>query len=121
MRDLLKSPDDEILRDSARLHAAERLLQLVVDTMLDINQHFIRELKLTVSEDYQGTFHTLGENAVLPTAFAKRIAPVVGLRNRILHRYETPGKKLFVRTFKKNFPDFQKYVRLISTHLEKMQ
>ena len=33
--------DKEILADSGKLHIAERLLQLIVDTAIDINEHFI--------------------------------------------------------------------------------
>lgn len=114
------SSDSEIVGDSGKLHIAERLLQLVVDTILDINQHFIRELALKGMEDFQGTFYIMAESGILPKAFARRLAPVVGLRNRIVRRYDTLDKKLFVRTFRKNYRDFLEYVRLVGQCLEKM-
>jgi len=121
IKDFLKSSDREILVDSGKLHIAERLLQLVVDIMIDINQHFIRELNLKISEDFQGTFYILGEKKILPKNFAQKIAPVVGLRNRIVHRYDTLDKKLFIKTFRKNYPDFEKYIKLINRYLEKIK
>lgn len=96
LNDLLKFSAKEILADSGKIHIAERLLQLIVDTIIDINQHFIKELNLKISEDFQGTFYILGENEILPMDFAEKIAPVVGLRNRIVHRYETLNKPLFM-------------------------
>lgn len=110
IEDFFKLDDKEILKDSGKLHVAERLLQLTVDTMVDVNQHFIKELKLKVSEDFQGTFYILGENKILPKDFARKIAPVVGLRNRIVHRYETLDKKMFISAFRKNYPDFKKLI-----------
>jgi len=119
VEDLFKFSDKEILADSGKIHVAERLLQLIVDLMIDINQHFIRELNLKISEDFQGTFYILGENKILPMDFAQKIAPVVGLRNRIVHRYDTLNKKLFIKTFRKNYTDFKNYIKLISKYLEK--
>lgn len=117
-KDLFKFSDKGILDDSGRVHIAERLLQLIVDTMIDINQHFIKELNLKISEDFQGTFYILGENKILPMNFAQKIAPVVGLRNRVIHRYDVLDKELFIQTFRKNFSDFEKYIGYIFKYLE---
>ncbi|OGZ37257.1 MAG: hypothetical protein A3I88_01795 [Candidatus Portnoybacteria bacterium RIFCSPLOWO2_12_FULL_39_9] len=116
--ELFKFSDKEILADSGKLHIAERLLQLIVDAIIDINQHLIKELDLKVSEDFQGTFYILSENNILPTDFTAKIAPVVGLRNRIIHQYEKIDKPLFIATFRKNYPDFKKYLKFINNHLK---
>lgn len=121
LKDFLDNSDKEILSDSGKMHIAERLLQLTVDTMIDINQHFIRELNLKVSEDFQGTFYILGENDILPAAFAKKIAPIVGLRNRIVHRYDSIDKELFIKSLRKNFPDFKKYIGFISKYIKNIE
>ena len=118
IEDLFKFSDKEILTDFGKLHIAERLLQLMVDVIIDINQHFIRELKLKISEDFQGTFYILGENDILPKDFAQKIASVVGLRNRVVHRYESVDKELFIKSFRKNYSDFKAYIKLIHKYLE---
>jgi len=116
---LFKFSEKEILKDPLKYHTAERLFQLIVDLMLDINYHFIKELNLNISEDLQGTFYILGENEILLPDFAKQIAPVVGLRNRIVHRYDTLDKSLFIKTFRKNYPDFKIYIKMINDYLKK--
>ena len=119
--ELFQFSNKEILADSGKIHIAERLLQLIVDTMIDINQHFIRELGLKISDDFQGTFYILGENKILSSNFSKKVAPVVGLRNRVVHRYESLDKELFIKTFKKDYPDFKLYLRFINQYLEKIK
>ncbi len=119
VNDLFKFSDAEILKDSLKYHTAERLLQLIVDLLLDINYHLIKELNLEVSDDLQGTFYILGENSVLPKDFSKQIAPVVGLRNRIVHRYESLDKGLFVKSFRKNYADFEAYLKFINEYIKK--
>ena len=87
------------------------MLQLIVDTCVDINIHLIREKTGKVPDDLQSTFVALGEIGILDMPFALRIAPVVGLRNRIVHRYDTLDRKTFIETLKKEVSDFDKYLQ----------
>lgn len=119
VKDFLKFSDKEIFEDSGKIHIAERLLQLVVDAMLDINQHIIRELKLKMIEDFQSTFQILAEDKILPKDFAEKIAPIVAVRNRIVHGYESLDRKLFITNLRKNYSDFGKYIGFIEKYLEK--
>ncbi len=108
--------DQEILQDSGRMHIAERLFQLIVDLMLDINNHFIKELKLELSDDFQGTFYILGKHNILDNNFAQKIASVVGIRNRIVHGYEKLDKERFVSELKQNHTDFDRYIKSIKNY-----
>lgn len=110
----------EILSNVEKLRTMERIFQLVVDEILDINIHFIKELNLTSPDDFQGTFAILGENDILPADFARKFSPVVGLRNIIVHRYEELDRKFFIDTFKKNRADFDKYLNFINEYLKKI-
>ena len=105
-----KMSDEEIKKDYFKYHTAERLLQLIVDTILDINIHFIKEKKLVVPDDLQSTFITLSDNNLLPKDFAVKIAPVVGLRNRVVHKYDSLDKKTFIEKLKNNFNNFKEYL-----------
>lgn len=118
VRDFFSLSDDEILSDRGKVHTAERLLQLVVDTVIDVNQHIIKERGLEPADDFQSTFYTLAERHILPREFAEKIAPVVGLRNRIVHRYETVDLARFIKTFRENQGDFEEYVRLVYKSIE---
>lgn len=111
-------PDEKIKKDYLVYHTAERLLQLIVDTMTDINMHFIKEKQLSVPDDLQSTFHTLAVNGILPDDFAEKIAPVVGMRNLLVHRYEKLDRDLFVRKLKQNFSDFKQYTVFIEQAME---
>lgn len=121
LEELLDFSDEEILNDSGKTHIAERLLQLIVDTILDINQHLIKELGLEPAEDFQSTFYILGKHNIMSDDFAVKIAPVVGLRNRVVHRYDTLNKDLFIKTLRENYKDFDLYSKLIQKRLEENQ
>lgn len=116
-----ETTDREFLTDSQKRLVAERLVQLIVDGMIDINQHFIRELNLELSDDLRGTFIIMGESGILPKSFAEKISPVTGVRNILVHQYEKLDKKLFVRNLRLHFDDFVKYQRFIAQYLDRRE
>lgn len=116
LENLLKLDDAVILEDLDKLRHLERAFQLAVDIMIDINQHFIKELKFSVSDDFQSTFYILGDNNVLPKEFAERVAPVAGVRNRIVHGYETLNRRQFLKDLRASFDDFKKYIKFTSEY-----
>lgn len=118
VKDILKLSDIKILSDYTKFHTEERLFQLIVDAIIDINQHIIKELELKGAEDPQGAFYVLGENKILPEKFAFKIAPVVAVRNRIVHGYESLDQSLFTKNLRKNYSDFEKYIKLIDKYLK---
>lgn len=118
LEEIFESSPEEIKNDFLKYRSAERILQLIVDEIIDINNHLIKRDGLEVPDDFQGTFSTLAENEILPKKFAQRIAPVVGLRNKLVHRYEKIDLDLFLRTLQKEREDFNQYVNLIYEYLE---
>ena len=113
---LLKKESREIIDESLVLHTVERLFQLIVDSAIDLNTHIISQSHLAVPADYQSTFIVLGENKILPMEFALTIAPSVGLRNLIVHKYGNVDMKRMVDDIKNNIGDYLQYVCLLSLH-----
>ncbi|RMG69949.1 MAG: DUF86 domain-containing protein, partial [Nitrospirae bacterium] len=101
------------------LRAVERLVQLIVDEIVDLNKHLIRNLSLKLPEDTQSTFYVLAEGDILDREFARKIAPVVGLRNRLVHRYEKVDPSIMLTHLRKNHDDFKRYIKEIYGFLEK--
>lgn len=100
----------ELRNDNLKYHTIERLFQLIVDMMIDINIHILREGNIGAPDDLQSTFKMLGEHKVLESVFANKIAPIVGARNMIVHRYEKLDMDMFLSNLKNNFSDFKRYI-----------
>lgn len=113
----LKMPKKEILNDYLKLRTLERNYQLIVDTMVSINTHLISALNLTAPDDFQSTFTTLGQNQILPGHFAIKLAPIVGLRNKIVHKYGEIDQGKFILDLQRESSDFQRYCRLILKYI----
>lgn len=119
MSPILKYEAREIIDDNLKLHTVERLFQLIVDATIDVNTHIIIEKELNVPDDYQSTFMTLGEHKILPMDFAVAIAPSVGLRNLIVHKYGKVDIKKMVDDVKSNIGQYRDYLKIISEYLNK--
>lgn len=114
---ILSYSNQEIKSDILKLRAMERIIQLIVDEVTDINNHIIRYAQLRVPEDFQSAFLILAENHILPEEFARKIAPVVGLRNRLVHRYEKVDIEMLLDMIRKSKTDFKNYTKHILEYL----
>ena len=101
----------EILSDYTKLRTLERNFQLIVDEIIDINLYLIKEKDLKPPQDFQSSFEVLSQAKILPHDFAVKIAPAVGLRNKIVHRYEDIDRKFFIEQIKKDHKDIWKKKR----------
>jgi len=114
---ILREETDNIIKDTLKIRTVERLFQLIVDTSIDINTHIIIEMDFSVPNDYQSTFITLGENKILPMDFALKIAPSVGLRNLIVHKYDKVNIKRMIDDIKNEISDYLEYLKFINRFL----
>ena len=113
--------DDNLIIKSNDIYVLERMFQLGVEVIIDINNYFIKELNIEPALDIQSSFKTLADNNILPKEFADKIAPVVGLRNKLVHVYEKLDKSSFVHDFRKNIDDFNLYNAYILKYVKKDQ
>ncbi|MEK7170384.1 MAG: DUF86 domain-containing protein [Patescibacteria group bacterium] len=109
-----------IKKGDVTLDAIERNFQLAVDQMVDINTHIIKSGNFGTVDDLQSTFVMLGDFEVLEKSFAKRIAPIVGVRNMLVHRYEKLDTDIFLTNLVNNFSDFKTYLIQINEYLRKI-
>jgi len=113
--------NDNLLKsDDIKLAAIERYFQQTVDTMVDANTHIIKEGNFGTVDDLQSTFKLLGEFGVLDQKFATKIAPIVGVRNMLVHRYEKLDADRFLGNLRNNFPDLKAYLLQIDGYLDKV-
>ena len=118
---ILRHDSREIIDDNLKLRSVERLFQLIVDTTIDINMYIITESDVSVPDDYQSTFMVMGEHNILPMDFAQAIAPSVGLRNLIVHKYGKVDIGRMIDDVKNNIGQYKDYLRHISEFAKKIK
>lgn len=88
----------------------ERIIEVVVNEAIDINQHIIvnsgcKELPF----DFRESFLLLLKLKVYPKSFAQKIADSVGLRNILVHQYRKLDEKIFYASIKDCLRQYSKY------------
>ncbi len=103
--DFISNPINEVL--------AERYLERVIGRMIDINYHLITEMGMPPPPDYFQSFTELSKLKVYPQKFGREIAKCAGLRNRIVHEYNSiDAKKIHegLKFAKEEIPKYLNYV-----------
>jgi uncharacterized protein YutE (UPF0331/DUF86 family)/predicted nucleotidyltransferase len=110
---------ESYLQQPLTRYAAERLLQLLVDTAVDINAHLIVELTSTPPQDYYDSFIKAAQAGVLSVDFALSIAQSTGLRNRLVHQYEAIDHVIVHSAIAAAITQYTEYCRHITTFLDR--
>ncbi|MFH1652753.1 MAG: DUF86 domain-containing protein [Pseudomonadota bacterium] len=110
---------DEFVEDSDNIDIAERNLELAIEAMLDIGNHIIASLCFEKPNDYFDIVITLGRHKVIPNDFAQKVAPLAGLRNRLVHDYLGINYKTLHKNIKESLLDFETFSKEILSFVEK--
>lgn len=105
---------DEYKKDIIKKYAIERLIQLVIDLALDINNIILSSMNKPPASDYFSSFIDLIDLDILEYDFAYNIAPSTGLRNRLVHDYEDIDDQIVYDSIDKVISFFSKYVLSVS-------
>lgn len=95
----------------------ERLVQLIVESMVDVNSVIIAEEKQPPPKDYYVSFEIMGKLGYLAPQFADDLAPCTGLRNRIVHEYDQIEDEIVFSSIPKLLQMATQYINLINNRL----
>src|SRR5690554_244375 len=98
--------------------AMERLMQLIIDLALDINNVVLSYLKKPPAVDYFNSFIDLAENNVLDMDLAVKIAPSTGIRNRLIHEYEKINNKIVYESIEETLKMYHLYMKTINDFIK---
>lgn len=95
--------------DPLSLPAIERYFQLVVDASVDCNNLILEKNEIEKAETYFGTFTALRDHNLL-SEVADQLAPSVGLRDALVHRYEGIDRKRMYESMRRFIPLYKAYL-----------
>ena len=110
----------EYMSDRLRRKAVERLLQEVVEAAVDVNLHVLRTLEVELPGDYYTSFIELGRRGVIAQELAEQLAPAAGLRNRLVHEYDTIDDSIVLDAVGLANHDFRAFVTAIEGYLRQV-
>lgn len=113
---------EELRQDFIRRAAVERILERIIHRAIDINIHLIAELATGAEERitrlaYRDTFLQLVEVGVYCREFAEAIARSVGLRNMLIHEYNTVDVAQVHASIGACLQDYDRYVQYVESFI----
>lgn len=113
LRALARAPDGTFTERSVEFHAAVRLLQISIETMLDMGSHIVAREGLGSPKSYVEVFDLLGGSGVIPPEFLDKVRSMVRFRNRAVHLYGDVDVGQVYRILKEDLEDFETFIDLI--------
>lgn len=105
--------------DAMRRAAAERWLHICIEAAIDLNSHVLVGLGHPAPADgYQSFIDLAKHTRIIDADLATKLAPSVGLRNRLVHRYDDLDEDLVLKGIGEAVRLFPRYVELVSEYLE---
>ena len=117
LQKLSKQPLNRFLSDPFVQGNVERYLQLSIQVSLDIGNHILAEIETRAPEEYRDIFIFLGENKVLPVELARKMAPLAGLRNILVHDYLEIDLGRIYEFLENDLSDFIEFAKQISKYV----
>ena len=112
---------DEVAKDYSTHKLLERMIEVIINEAIDINQHLIvhsgsGELPFSFRE----SFLRIADLHVIPKDFSQEIADSVGLRNILVHQYRKLDEQIFYKAISQCLTQYKQYCAHILSHLEKI-
>lgn len=108
---------DEFLNDFEKQLIVERLLQLMTQAAIDINEHILSRLNPGNSVTNFEGFIELSKYQVITPELARQIAPSSGLRNRLVHEYDEIDPQQVFKAISFALQQYPLYVRQVNSYL----
>ena len=93
---------------------AERYLQLAIQAVLDISNHIVADMNLSLPADNRELFDLLAKHKALPAPLSKRLTAMAGFRNILVHEYLEIDRHRVYRALKDHVGDFDKFIKAVS-------
>lgn len=103
----------QFLADEMIQAAAERNIQVAIQSVLDICNHVVADMKLEVPDEEKQAFQILASHKVLPRRLAKTLTEMTGMRNVLVHEYLEVDHKRLYATISDDLIDFEKLINAI--------
>ena len=120
LKDFVGLTFDDVARNYNTHKIVERIMEVIVNAAIDINQHIIANSKKSdLPFDFTESFVLLSDIGVYPRDFAEKISKSAGLRNILVHEYIKLNEKKFYNSIKDCYKDYTRYCRYIMDYLKK--
>ncbi len=109
----------EYKQDYVRRHAAEKVVELIVEYAIDINRAVVEADQVEPPQTSYNTFLEMERLGIIPPELTLRLAGATGLRNRLVHRYDEIDNRAVYHSLQPLLHHYRQYALLIKAYLDR--
>lgn len=99
--------------------SAERLIELIVECAIDINNHVVVETGNRPPEDYASSFIKASESGLISPELAEMLKGSAGMRNILVHEYMEIDDEKVYSVIPIAITGYNEYIKQVDKFLEK--
>jgi uncharacterized protein YutE (UPF0331/DUF86 family) len=103
----------QFLADEMVQAAAERNMQVAIQSVLDICNHIVADMKLEVPDEDKGALRIMASRKLISHPLAKTLTSMAGMRNVLVHEYLDVDQNRLYATMSRNLDDFEKLIEAV--------
>ena len=117
LRELRKYTFEEFVADPEHYGSAERFLQLAIETLTDLGNHVIADLRLGTVDSYSDIPRLLHEAGYISLEAGENWIRMIGFRNVLVHDYLDVDRRLVYEVMQQRLGDFEALRRFFAEML----
>lgn len=94
--------------------------QIILEIITDLTAMVVKDLKIIPKDDYIN-IDVLAENEIISKDLSYNLKQANGLRNRIVHNYNSLDEEIAFKSIQKYLEDLEKYKEAIDNWLQKSE
>lgn len=106
----LENSENEVL--------AERYLERIINRVIDVNYHLVKEIGCYSPTGYSESFRDMGKLEILKNGFSHKLVAVGGFRNILVHDYDEIDESQVYQNIKLCCEDIPEYIKQVKSFID---
>ena len=119
LNELKTLPLSDYVKEKRNIYSGRYLLQISIETCINIGNHLISTEKLGLPKEYADTFRILAKSEIISNELVDKLILMTRFRNRIVHLYWDIDDEFIKKIIETNLEDFYLFQKAIKTYLKK--
>lgn len=121
IKEILPGSYEEYTSSIETKRACERLIHIMIETVIDISTIIVKELKLGLPGEEDDVFKKLHKKGVITKSMKEKLKRMKGFRNILVHRYAEVDDELVFSFLKEDIRDFNQFRKEVVGFLKKLK
>ncbi len=109
LNEIKPSNFDEYKNLIEKKRACERLLQIIIESVIDVCNIITSDLRLGIPADEEDMFTKLEKKSVITKKIKNILINIKGMRNVLVHKYDIVKDELVFEAISKKLGDFERF------------